>query len=336
MNFLSVGDLALTYQNRRQVVRIKADLARLGNELATGRKSDLSELSGGDFSPVSSLQNALAANRAYSTSIAEAGLFASSMQATLGSIQSMSEQLGPALLMAGNSEHPAMIRSATADARSKFEAVVSAFNTQVAGRYAFSGAATDQPALASADTIIQALAAATASATTAAGIEAAVDAWFDTPGGGFDTTAYTGSGNLLAPFALSESDMTSIPITAADTEIREILKGYALAALIDDGALNANVVEQAALTRCAGERILSADSVLAELQARVGTSQSRIEAANMRNAAARTSLELALNELTAVDPYRAATELEAARGQLDTLYTLTVRLARLSMSEYLR
>jgi flagellar hook-associated protein 3 FlgL len=36
------------------------------------------------------------------------------------------------------------------------------------------------------------------------------------------------------------------------------------------------------------------------------------------------------------DPYQAATELELAQTQLEAVYTLTARLSRLSLSDYLK
>lgn len=336
MSYVSVGDLALTFQNRRHNVQIKSDLARLSQELASGKKADISTISGGDFAPIVGLERSLRANAAYATSTAEAGVFASRMQASLEMVEANSTELGPALIMASNSENSMLIQTTTADAKVKFEAVISAFNTQVAGRYAFSGTATDRPAIADADTILVALQTAIASETTASGVEAAVDAWFDTPAGGFETVGYTGSPNGLEPFRLSDSDTVRIDLTAADPGIRSVLKSFAMAALIGNGALSGNIVEQTALTRTTGERLLGADLSLAVVRAKVGSSEARIDNAAARNIAEESSLEIARTELTAIDPYRAATEIEAVKTQLETLYTLTVRMSRLSLSEYLR
>jgi flagellar hook-associated protein 3 FlgL len=37
-----------------------------------------------------------------------------------------------------------------------------------------------------------------------------------------------------------------------------------------------------------------------------------------------------------VDPYEAATKLEAAQSQLEALYTVTARLSRLNLVDFLR
>lgn len=336
MNYVSVGDLAFTYQNRRQNVQIKTDLARLAQELASGQKSDLSTATSGDFSPIVGLERSLKANTSFSTSITEAGLFTAAIQTSLELVQTSSSELGTSLLTASSSDNPLMIQVTTVDAKEKFEAVISAFNTQVAGRYAFSGTATDRAALADADTILTALQSAIAPETTAVGVETAIDAWFDTVGGGFESLGYTGSNNAMAPFRLSESDSVNVELTAADDSIRLVLKGFAMAALIGEGALTGSANERTALARTSGERLLSADSTLAVIRGEIGSGEARIENAAARNIAEKSSLQIVRSELTAVDPYRAATELEALKTQLETLYTLTVRMSRLTLGEYLR
>ena len=40
--------------------------------------------------------------------------------------------------------------------------------------------------------------------------------------------------------------------------------------------------------------------------------------------------------MTEADPYRTATDLQAAHTRLETLYVLTARLSRLNLTEYLR
>lgn len=336
MNGVSIGDLALNFQNRRQNVQLKTDLLRLSEELASGHRKDISSLVTGDLLPVASLEHALQTSAAYFTATAEAGLVAETMQVSLELVQNNSAELAASLLVASSSESPMMIQTASVDAKLRFEAVVSAFNTRVADRYAFSGMTTDTPALADAETILASLQVAIAAETTATGIEAVVSAWFDNPGGGFESVGYTGSNAKLTPARISPTDTVAIDIVASDSDIREILKGFAMSALIGEGALSGDVTEQATLTRTAGEKLLTTDFNLSVLRAKVGSAESRIHNVAASNAAQKHALEIARNELTAVDPFKAATELEAVRTQLETFYTVTARLSRLSLMEYLR
>ncbi|MEE9428967.1 MAG: flagellin [Paracoccaceae bacterium] len=336
MNFTSIGDLALTFQNRRQSVQMKSDLARLAHELASGQKSNLSTAIAGDYAPIVGLERDLKVMSAYITSTSEAGMFVTTQQTALEFIESTMGGLGSALLSAGNSEHSMIIQTTTVDAKQKFSAVVTALNTSVADRYVFSGQATDTPPLADATLILSALQTAVAAETTATGIEGVVDAWFDDVGGGFETSGYLGSAAAMAPFRLSESDTASVQLTASDQNVRSILKGFALSALVGEGALNSNPTERAALARIAGEQVLNAEYSLTEIRARIGTSEAHIDTAAAKNSAQKAALEIARTEITAVDPYRTAVELETVQNQLETLYTVTARLSRLSLAEFLR
>lgn len=336
MTTLSLGDLANTFQIRRQSAGLKADLTRLGTELTSGRKTDLGAALAGDFGPFAGIERSLRAVAAYKTANSEAATMLSASQLALGNVQSMGQDLGPALLIASTARDVTLIGATAEDARQKFSAVVSSLNTSVADRTLFGGAATDRPALASAETMLADLALAVSGETTAAGIVTAVDSWFDDPGGGFETIGYLGSSNDMGPFSIAEDEAAAVGVRADDQVMRDTLKSYALVSLIAEGALDGNVEEQAELTAAAAGNMLSAEGGLTHLRARIGAIEARIEDAQARNAAETTAYEMARNELIAVDPYQTATELEAVYSQIETLYTVTARIAGLSFLDYMR
>lgn len=336
MNYLSIGDLAQTFVNRQHNFRIKSDLQRLAQELASGQKADLGTAVTGDYSPVIAIERSLRTNQAYATATAEAALFVSSIQTTLGMIQDTGSELGPSFLTASSSGHSTLIRTTATDARLKFDTVVSSLNTRIANRAAFSGIDTNSPALADVDTMLASIQIAVAAETTAVGVAAAVDNWFGQSGGGFETVGFLGSDTSLSPMKLSENESAEISITAQDPKIRDLLKGFALAALIDAGTLSVDLDETVTLARLTGEKFLTADSGMAILRAEVGSVEAHIETISAKNASEKFALEIARADITSIDPYRVATELEAVQLQLETLYTLTARLSRLSLAEYLR
>ena len=336
MNYVSIGDLAQTFQTRRQTFQVKTELQRLSLELSTGRKTDISTKSTGDFSPIVGIERAIRATTAYETPLAETNLLAQSMQSAYATMQTHSDEMSGGLLTAGNSQNSTMIDAAAVDGETRFTAIVALFNTRVADRYAFAGTATDAPALADAATILADLNVAITGLTTAADVETAVDAWFDTPGGGFDTVAYVGSPNALGPIRVSEHDTVDLSITASDDSARAALKGFAIAALVSQGALQADIVERAALTKRAGEVILTAQSDIANVRAVIGSAEARMHEVELASSAELFSLESARLEIVAADPYETALQLEAVRVQLETVFSMTARLSRLSLMEYLR
>ncbi|MBW6506705.1 MAG: hypothetical protein K0B00_08160 [Rhodobacteraceae bacterium] len=337
MSFLSVGDMAQVFQMRRHNAGLKALATTLTGELTSGNRHDTGAAVRGDFTALAGVERALTTLASYATATAEAGQLAATQQVALGSIGTMLSDLGPTLLAASTSSSPTMVSATTADARQKFGAAISALNTATAGRYSFAGAATDTRPLAPPESILAALATAIAPEITVSGIVAAVADWFDAPAGtgGYLDVAYRGGG-ALSLFRIADGEAVDLGITAADPEVRDLLKGLALAALVADGALAGDTPARASLTRAAGEQVMRASDIATTLRARIGTAEAQIEDTATRNKAEATALEIARAGMTAADPYDTATALQAVQAQIETLYTLTARLSNLKLTDYLR
>lgn len=335
MSYVSIGDMAQTYMIRRQNSELKNTATRLTNELSTGQTTDVAKRFSGDFSIVSSIETSLTSLQSYKSAANEAGQFSTIMQTTLEVVQSQTTAAVSALLLTSNSANQTQIDNTASNVRQKFDAVVSSLNTQAGGRSIFAGAATDGPAIASANVIIAELQIAIAAETTAAGVETAVNTWFDAPGGGYETVGYLGSTTPLVPFKIGAHQEADVSIMATDTEIRDTLKGLALAALVSEGALAGDVLEQALLLKNAGAALLSVGDRLTGMRANLGTVEAQIETVSTQTASEISALEIVKTELLSVDPYSAASELEAVQTQLETLYAITARMSRLSLVDFL-
>lgn len=336
MRPIGMGDLALYYSNVQRTTDIKTQLARLAGEVSSGRKADLSTAVAGDFAPVAGIENSLYRLSAFETATAEATMFAEAQQTALAAISDKAVELASAMLTAGNSRSDTLIDVTSNDADHKFRAVVGHLNTQIADRYVFSGDATDTRALADPDTILADLQVAVAGLTTATAVEQAVNDWFDLPGGGFETTAYTGSTTQMQPYRVSENDAVRMTSTANEQDLRDVLKGFALAALVHGGVLAGDIDERVALTTRAGELLFSSDKSAADVRAHIGNVEARLSDIAVQNKVEISMLEMARADLVSVDPFKAATEYHAVQGQLESLYTVTARMAQLRLSDYLR
>jgi flagellar hook-associated protein 3 FlgL len=273
---------------------------------------------------------------AHDAAAAEAAQFARATQAALGTMQEAGAELGAALVMAGTGGAAAQVDAAATDARARLGSVVSALNARDAGRALFAGTATDGAAVAGADDLLAQLAADIGPQASAADLAAAVNDWFDAPGGGFYTHGYLGAGTDLSPASIAPGQTADPALRADDPALRELLAGYATAALLDRGLLDGQADQRAAALLLAGTRIMEGDAALATLGARVGREEARIEEAATANAAEAAALEEARAALVGVDAYRTATALTEAETQLETLYAVTARLSRLSLTEFLR
>lgn len=337
MTISSISDLAQSLQLRRDNADLRSRLMEATRELSTGRSADLVGKFGGDFAPLSDIEVGLKRTESFLNNISEQRLRYQSAQAALGTIRDITGQVAGPLILVQETSDADLVRNAARDALARFDSVVGALNSSISSATLFAGVSSDAPALAPADTILAALESdvAAAGAATAEDVAAVVAAWFDT-GGGFDTVAYLGGVAATNGLPVSETAMAAPLVTAADPTIRDVLESLALAALAGRGALDGAPEEQARLTRASGLRLMTADEGLVELMADIGTQESRIARAEAETRARRESLEMARNDLVGVDPYDAATRLQATEAQLESLYAMTARLSRLSLTDYLR
>lgn len=216
----------------------------------------------------------------------------------------------------------------------RFEAAVAALNIRLGERSLFAGVRTDGPALIGADTLLDQLEILVAGAVSAADVETAVNTWFDDPAG-YAEQGYKG-GVPMSPLPIAPGQAADLSITAADPALIGALKGLAMAALLDRGALSGQPVGQMDLARRAGEALMENAVARTNLAAGLGGVEAQISQAGVRNEAERMALEKAHTDLLSVDPYETATRLEETRTHLETLYAVTVRMSRLSLVDFLK
>lgn len=338
MTSIRTGDMAQAYVLRRQTSDLKSALDRLTQEMGSGQRADLGAATSGDFRTLAGIDHSLANLDAFHTATTESGLLTETLQSALRTTQSLAADIAPSLLQAGSGGSGTQIRLVANDARQRLFATVGALNVRVADRYALSGDATDKRPLSDAQDILGGLMTAISGQVTISGVSSAVDGWFNAPpgGGGFLDMVYGGSATPLAPFQIGQGDQASVVLTAADPVLRDTLKGLALAALVAEGALPGDQNAQSGLLQLAGQRLTTANGNLAELRGTLGTVEAQIGDVATRNVAEKTALQLARNGIVAADPYDTANELQATKTQLETMFTLTARLSRLSLADFLR
>lgn len=335
MTISGMGDMAQTLLFRQQTGELKATIQTASQELTTGVAADRAQHRGGDTGPVLALETSLSRLAAFNRAAEDAALLAGGMQGALGTVRELASGLAVGLLNSGLIAEQQALSALAEDASQRLDATIRVLNQRVGDRALFAGTATGGRALADAATILNAVEAAVlaSGATDADAVATAITNWFQDPAG-FGTVGYRGGGPL-GPLRLSGEETADLPVTAADPALRDTIMALSSAALLGRG-IPADPAEAATLARRAGGDLLQSDSDRTQLAARIGLVEERIEAASARNTAEASSLRMTLSDLLAVDPYEAATRLEAAQGQLETLYALTARLSRLSLVDFLR
>ena len=334
MAMVSFGDLAQSFLLKSQVSRLKSDAGRITQELASGRHGDVGAALSGDFAQLSAVSRSHDLAEGYLASAREAAFRTSAMQATLGTISENALALVPSLISAPQSADANALALFAAQGKERLNATLSAMNTAVGGRTLFGGTQVGDLAVNDADTLLAALRVELVGATTADEAMTRISAWFDAPTG-YTAQMYRGGAEVGA-LAVSPDSRVWLGPTADDPAFREALKGFAAAALITDSALNFGGTDARNFARLAGEGLISGQDALISLAASVGTSEARIEEAITRNAAEKLTLEMAKADLVQSDPYRLASELEAVQTNLETVYAVTARLSRLTLTDFIR
>jgi flagellar hook-associated protein 3 FlgL len=105
--------------------------------------------------------------------------------------------------------------------------------------------------------------------------------------------------------------------------------------VVADGALAGDIDERLAMLAAAGERTLAAKEGLLDLRTDVGIRQERVENAKASRTAERETLELARVKIVAVDELEAASTFQQLEVQLESIYTVTSRLASLRFANFM-
>lgn len=333
MTISGYGDVAQAQVLSREQAELKSEMTTLSVEVSTGVSSDTASYLGGDLNQLTAIEASLSRLDAYDTVTTQTALEAETMQTSLTTISDVSADLSSSLMTVNSSSTSQSLESIGAEGRSALETTVSALNVQVAGQSVFAGVETDSTAVASADDIIAELVIVTEGATTAAEVEAAVDAWFDDPDG-YAAIGYVG-GDSRSAVTISDGDTVTLDTTANDETIREMLKGLSMAALLDTDVLAGNEDERASLAIAANDQIISAQTELTYLQADIGITEQKIEDTSTRNAAEVSSLEIARSDLISIDTYEASSRLTEVETQLELLYTVMGRITGMSLVDYI-
>lgn len=223
MNFVSVGDLSRIFTLRNSNAGLRSDIQRLSQEVTTGLRSDIPKHLNGDLVEFAKIEHGLGQARAFRRVSSEAASTASSMQTALGSLQDIADATGGSMLSDTSLAVSHSLKSVATTAASQLGSAIAALNTNVGGRFVFSGTKVNVPAMVSADDLVnQAQSVISGAATPGDAIQRLND-WFSaTPGtGGFADTAYQGSTGQGAEFGVDASTTIRFTQTANDEATRK-------------------------------------------------------------------------------------------------------------------
>lgn len=335
MKISGTSDLGRLVGLQRQAADTKARLNRAAEEMTTGLNSSRYDATSGNITRVFAIERALDRNAVFAGNVALTEVRLDTTQNALGLIldplQNLSTQLPASVAL--NDVGGSLVHANSA--RVAFRATVSALNTTAGGLSLFAGTATDGPALASADDMLATLDGLAQSAATPAAAIAAINDYFTAPAGGFFASGYIGSPDDLSPVDVGESRRLDYAIRADQSELVEVMRSEALAAVVAGGAFAGDNPSRMTMLAASGAAMMTAKEGMLALRSAVGVSQETLEKATASLTAEKDTLDLARNAIMVVDPTTSTSLYQALETQLETIYTVTSRLGELSYAKYM-
>ena len=358
-NFL-VSNYSLMSAPRNAVSKIQQELTIMQKQATTGRLADVG------------LSLGLRTNQSISLrSETESVARQLDTNAIISQRYSIMQNSMDSLAATGDSLLSSLIANGTGDpgthanidqAKASLQQLVGSLNSSSGSRFLFSGAATDQKSIGfttaggdTADTYFDGSTAqdATATAFTAAfgfsqdsasvadltesDLEAFLDGTFEdlfaTGAGGGWTQNWSSADDSTILNRISDSESIKTSYSANEEAFRNIAKAYVM--LSDLGAANMNDGARQLLTSRAIETLSKGLNQLTQLQAEIGGNQARLELADQTLDARKNVLTISISDLEEVDQYEASTRVTGLQTLLETSYTLTARISRLSLLNYL-
>lgn len=333
MAFTPLSDLGRHFANQQANVQMRERLAILTAEVASGEAHDLPAQLGTRANQFAAHDYRLGMIASYSKAGSLMATQLAAAQSALENIDLQRSTISTQLIAISPQATQVELSAGAEAARNGFAQLISALNTQIGGVTLFAGTASDAPATASADVMLNAIETYIGGAVTVSDVQNGIAEWFADIFPTDPTEGYQGNTQNMGR-QIDKDLSVALDVRADDPVVMQLLQDLATAAIAD--RLGFSGVAQAQLLNKAGEGLITQASGLTEVRARVGLAEQTLAQSQTRLAAEKTSLGTARNDLAQVDTFEAATALQAVSDQLELHYTLTARLAALTLTNYLR
>jgi flagellar hook-associated protein 3 FlgL len=339
----------LNEANRNTVLKLQNRLITAQQELASGRLADVGASLGGRTSETVSLRQ----QYARVTTLVETNSTVTTRldvtQTTLESFTDTAQEFISTLLASRDTENGPTVSQG--DAQANLVALMDGLNSTLGGQYLFGGINTDTqpitnyyatPTPANRQAVINAFTTAFGTppsdpannGITAAAMQTFLDGpfanLFEEPSWSADWSSASDE-NLQS--RISTFDQIETSTNATEDGYRKLAKAYAMVADLGVGTLNKDAFGALVDTavRIAGEAIQD----IVQVQAKLGTAAARVASANERMSSQLNIMNTQIDNLELVDPFEASTRVTSLLTQLETAYSLTARVQRLTILNYL-
>lgn len=327
--------LSFTRRNRTTSV-IKARIDVASKEAVTGRRSDLTKATNGQVGSAHLLQKALndidqssRMNTLSKTRLDLIGQGISGARGFMGGIDTRG-------LIALESGSAAGLEVIAAEARESIKNVMGSLGAKQGTRYLMSGDGADKPPFADTDILLADVQNILETATDHATADAALDAYFNDPDGGFEARIYTGGIDPAPPLQIGGGQTVDFDLRANNEAFKEALRGLAVMATTQSAGYEIGTEDFADIFGGGLGAAATGTSKMITLESTLGIHAETIQKADNQAQAEQLSLSAAFQSIVGRDQFEAAAELKQLEVQLESSYIITARLSDLTLTNYLR
>ncbi|MCR9111339.1 hypothetical protein [Marivita sp. XM-24bin2] len=331
-----IGDLAQFMLSKQMQSRLRTSADIAGQETTTGLTNDIAQHLGGASIAVSLLDRKMELLGQHKHGIAEARVFASASQTVLAEIQDQSSQLINSLALASQMQSASELKVLSEKAAQAMIDIVNALNSKIGGKYLFAGSDTQSKPLPDGISLVAMLRSEVSGATTVGDVRNAINTWFETSGGAFETLAYAGSDTGFLQMPIGNGESAKFGLRADGESVRGLIQALGIAAFATDSSIALGTTDQKKLLTDGYNALRQIDLSLTEERAGLGLIEASIENAKIATEMEISRIERDRLSLIGIDQFEAASKFESAQQQLDVFYRIAARQGRTSLAEYLR
>jgi flagellar hook-associated protein 3 FlgL len=332
----SFPDLLSYSRRNRTTAAIKARLDIASQEAVTGLKADLTEATGGRTGNAHLLSKALNEIEQGSRINALSSSRLDMLSQGISGARNALDGIDTRAIVALNSEGSAALQNIAEEARANLSSVLSSLQAKQGTRNLFSGNAPDAPPFASAETLLNDVRAIITTAGNPSDITTALDTYFDSPTGGFQSSFYTGGTGNPPPMQIGDGGVIDFELRGDNQSIKDTLRGLAVMATAESSGFEVGSAEYSEIFSDGISAVTKGTSGFIALEGNLGIFSEILEKASDRNNFEALSLNAAYQSLVGRDQFEAAAELKQLEVQLESSYIITSRLSDLSLTNYLR
>lgn len=332
----------------QSILKAQQQLSIAEQEASSGSYADVGLHLGSATNQDFSLRQEQALMQTYADTNNAVSTRLSSTQSVLSQLQTTAQSFLNSLISATNQNNAA--NALQSGAQSALESLTTQLNTSVNGQYVFAGintgvlpmtdySAAGSPNSTSVNNAFQTAfgfsqSSASVSTITASQMQSFLTTQFPTLFQGTNWTSnWSSASNTTITNQISETQTLTTSVSANQSAFQDLAQAYTMVASL--GTQNLNSAALSTVVTQATTLMQQGITGLTALQTNLGFTQNDITDANNQMSVQLNVLSTQISNLESVNPYQVSTQVTALQTQIETAYSLTSQLQKLSLVNYI-